>query len=518
MSLYPPTFNFGGDVIDHIARTADGPALIWANAAGEERRFAYSDIARLSAKLASSLARQGVAKGDRVIVMLPRIPEWQIAMVACFKLGAIPIPCIEMLTGKDIAYRVVCAEAKVAIARAEQIDKFTGLEVAVRVSVGEAVDWLSFDALVDAGDIGFEPVRMAAEDPAILYFTSGSTGQPKGVLHAARATYVWRQSATDWLDLRRDDLIWATADTGWSMAGTAILVGPWSVGACAFFYDGPFDAAERLRQLSRYGVSIYCAPATELLRVVDNDMAAHDLSRLRRTTSAGESLSPVIVERWRHATGHAIAEGYGQTETLISICYPPDQPYRRGSAGRPMAYNDVRIIAGGRELPRGEIGDIAIRAPNPQIMLGYWKDAERTADCYAEGPDGRWFVTGDRGSQDEDGFIYHQGRTDDVINSSGYRIGPSEIEDVLLAHPAVAEVAVVGGPDEQRGEIVVAFVVARGEAGPSLASDLQAFVRGATAPYKYPRSVRFVGELPKTLTGKIQRNVLRELLVRESEC
>lgn len=519
---FPEHFNFGGDVVDHFARTADGPALIWTNAAGEERRYNYSDIARLTARLASSLARAGVAKGDRVVVMLPRIPEWQIAMVACLKLGAIPIPCIEMLTAKDLAYRVEQAEATTVIARAEHVGKFDDVaeRLHVRCAVGEAPGWDSFAAFVAAGDETFEPVRVRAEDPVILYFTSGSTGQPKGVLHSARGLYMWRYSAIEWLDLKPTDVMWCTADTGWSKAGTSILFGPWSCGSTVFFYDGPFDAAERLSLIEKYGVTVYCAAGTELLRVLDENFREFDLSHLRRTVSAGEALLPVAIERWRAATGHFVAEAFGQTESLMSVGYTPDLPLRPGSAGRPLAYNEVAIVNdAGQILPAGEEGAIAIRAPNPQLMLGYWKSPEQTEACYVDGLDGRWFISGDRGMADAEGYIFHRGRRDDVINSAGYRIGPSEVEDILLGHPAVAECGVVGAPDRARGEIVMAWVVPRQGFQPNdaLAKDLQETVKRVTAPYKYPRAIRFVDELPKTLTGKIQRNLLRAWAVADVE-
>jgi acetyl-CoA synthetase len=512
---YPATFNFGGDVVDHFARTGDKTALIWVNADGDEARYLFSDIARLSAKLASSLSARGVGKGDRVLILLPRIPEWQIAMVACTKLGAVAVPCIEMLTAKDIAYRAKRSEATAIVARAEHALKFAEIidQFSVKVSVGDAPGWEPFAALIEEGSADFSPVVTNAEDPVLLYFTSGSTGQPKGVLHAARGIYFWRHSATEWLDLKPADTMWCTADTGWSKAATSILIGPWSCGASVLFYDGPFDAAERLRLIERYGVTVFCGSSTELLRILDQDMAAHDLSRLRRTVSAGEALSNVAIERWLATTGHGIAEGYGQTESLMSIGYRSDTLYRAGSTGKPLAHNDVGIIDEfGRIQPPGEEGDIAIRVPNPQLMLGYWQDVERTADCYMDGVDGRWFITGDRGMSDADGYIYHRGRRDDVINSSGYRIGPSEVEDVLLSHGAVAEAAVVGAPDAARGEIVMAFIVLQpGVSGDdALVRDLQDAVKTTTAPYKYPRSIRFVAELPKTLTGKIQRNILRE--------
>lgn len=512
----PETFNFGADVVDRIAREADGPALIWANAAGEEKRFSFSDMSRLTARFASALAARGIGKGDRVLVMLPRIPEWQIAMVGCLKLGAVPIPAIEMLTAKDIAYRVRHAGVKAVVARAGQAEKFAEVrrEVPVRLSVGEAPGFEPLDAAMADGDEGFVPAVVAAEDPAILYYTSGSTGQPKGVLHAARGLYAWRGSALTWLDLRRGDTIWCTADTGWSKAGTSILFGPWSCGAASFFYDGPFDPRERLRLLEKYGVTVYCAPGTELFRVVDAGVQEHDLSRLRHTVSSGETLNTTVAARWRAATGLPILEAYGQTETLMTLLNYLCVPTREGSMGKPLPGLDLDIIdASGRRLPAGEEGDIALLTPNPQMMLGYLSDPVRTAESHVEGPEGRWFITGDLGVKDADGYFYHRGRNDDVINSAGYRIGPAEVENALLEHPAVQECAAVAAPHDERGEIVKAFVVLRagftGDA--ALVAALQDHVKHVTAPYKYPRAIEFLGELPKTMTGKVQRKVLRDL-------
>ncbi|MFG1372009.1 AMP-binding protein [Xanthobacter oligotrophicus] len=512
----PETFNFAADVVDHLARTADGPALIWANAAGEERRFSFSDMARLTARFASALAARGVRKGDRVLVMLPRIPEWQVAMVGCLKLGAVPIPCIEMLTAKDIAYRVRHAGARAVVARAEHAEKFADVmsEVPVRLALGAAPGFEPLAEALAAGDEAFAPVDVAADDPAVLYYTSGSTGQPKGVLHAARGLYAWRGSAIHWLDLRHGDTIWCTADTGWSKAGTSILFGPWSCGAASFFYDGPFDPKQRLRLLEKYGVTVYCAPGTELFRVVDAGVYEHDLSHLRHTVSSGETLNPAVAARWQKATGIPILEAYGQTETLMTLLNYPCVPTREGSMGKPLPGLDLAIIDGaGRRLPPGAEGDIAILTPNPQMMLGYLDDPERTASAYVEGPEGRWFVTGDLGMVDEDGYFYHRSRNDDVINSAGYRIGPSEVENALLDHPAVQECAAVAAPHDERGEIVKAFVVLRagfvGDA--ALVAALQDHVKRVTAPYKYPRAIAFLDELPKTMTGKVQRKVLRDL-------
>lgn len=518
----PETFNFGTDVVDRMARDHDGPALVAENAAGEIRRFSFSDIARLTDRLANGLRARGVKKGDFVLIMLPRIPEWQLAVVAALKLGAVPIPCIEMLTEKDLAYRINNSGARAVICRAAQSEKFSELAsgLDVRISVGEAQGWEEFHQVIDSATGDFEPALVAAEDPAIMYYTSGSTGNPKGVLHASRGLYSWWVSAAWWLDLEPGDLIWCTADTGWSKAGTSILFGPWARGACSLFYDGPFDAAERLRLLRRHQVNVYCAPATELARVAEEANAGLDLPALRRTVSAGEAVSVTIAQKWMDAAGMPISEAYGQTETLMIVLNHLGSPVKPGSMGRPSPGSTIAILdAQGNEVPVGEEGDIALLTPNPQLMLGYWKEPARTASCFRNGPAGRWYITGDRGMKDKDGHLWYRGRIDDIINSSGYRIGPSEVEDVLLAHPAVQECAVVGKPDPARGEIVMAFVLPRNleEAGEELARLLQEHCKAQTAPYKYPREIVFVESLPKTLTGKIKRSELRDIVVGRTE-
>jgi len=511
----PETFNFGADVVDHHAAHGDGWALVWADGAGREERYRYSDMSRLTNRFASMLAMLGVGKGDRVIVMTPRTPHWQIAIVGCLKLGAVPIPCIEMLTAGDLDYRVRHSGAEAAVTLARNAEKFAGLHdlLPVRVAVGAAEGWSDYDALMAEADEGFAPVAVGAEDPAILYYTSGSTGHPKGVTHAARALYAWWVSAAYWLDLSTGDTIWCTADVGWSKAGTSILFGPWSRGACAFFYDGPFEPRERLRLLAKYGVTVYCAAGTELYRVVDEDVSGFDLSNLRRTVSAGESVNPVISERWREVMGMPISEAYGQTETLMTVLNYPVMPVKPGSMGLPSPGTVADVLdADGRRLPVGEEGNLAILTPNPQIMLGYKDDPVRTAESFIDGPDGRWFLTGDLARKDEEGYLFYTGRSDDVINSSGYRIGPLEVENALLEHESVLECAAVSSPDAERGQIVKAFIVLReGVAGsPALVAELQDHAKRVTAPYKYPRAVEFVEALPKTATGKIRRRALRD--------
>lgn len=512
----PETFNFATDVVDAWAAESDGLALVWENAAGEAAALRYSDVARLSSRMASALAAAGVGKGDRVIVMLPRIPEWQIALVACLRIGAVAVPCIEMLTARDIAYRVRNAEAKAAICRAEQVGKFAGLggEVPVRVAIGDAPGWTSWTEAMASGTEASLSAVIGIEDPALMYYTSGSTGHPKGVLHAARALYVWRVQAYLWLDLEPGDRIWCTADTGWSKAGTSVIWGPWSAGATAFFYDGPFVPSERLRLLGKHKVSIFCASSTEILRLVNEPIEAYDLSALRRTVSAGEAMSPVAAERWQKATGSLVAEAYGQTEALMMVLNYPSEPVRLGSMGRPQPGLDIDVVddAGVRQ-PAGVEGHVALRCPSPHLMLGYWKDPGRTAQCLIESAEGQWYLSGDRGTKDADGYFWYAGRADDVINSAGYRIGPIEVENALLEHAAVQECAVVPSPDSERGEVVKAFVVLKDgyAASDALRRELQEHVKAVTAPYKYPRRVEFVCEIPKTVTGKIRRRTLRDM-------
>jgi acyl-coenzyme A synthetase/AMP-(fatty) acid ligase len=511
----PETFNFGADVVDRWARERDGKALIWENAAGDTATYTYSDLSRLSNRLANVLRARGVGKGDRVIVMLPRLPQWFVALIAVSKLGAVPVPCIEMLTERDLEYRVRNAEARAVICRAEQVGKFAAVqdEVAVRIALGAAPGWLDWEReLAGAADTA-EPAVVRADDPAIMYYTSGSTGHPKGVVQAAHAVYAWRVSAIYWLDLRPGEVIWCTADTGWSKAATSILLGPLSCGATSLFFDGPFDPGNRLALLRRHGVTVYCAPGTELTRVVNEVSSRADLGRLRRVVTAGEALNPAVAQRWERATGIRIDEAYGQTEALMMTLNYPGEPVRYGSMGRPAPGIDLDVIdAQGRRLPAGQEGEVALKLPSPHMMLGYWKDPERTRACLVDTPDGRWYLSSDRAVKDADGYFWYRGRSDDVINSAGYRIGPLEVENALAEHPAVQICAVVGSPDQERGEIVKAFVILREGVAPTpeLTHALQEHVKTVTAPYKYPRAIEYVQQLPLTVTGKVHRRALRD--------
>ncbi len=510
----PAEFNFATDVVDAWAQDEDRIALIAVDDAGSEHTYTYADIAAASCRLANLLAAQGLGQGDRVVVMLPRIAQWQIAMVAAMRLGAVPIPCITMLTAKDVAYRVRHSGAVGAITMATECAKYAGLEgLKVKVCVGDAPAGWTPMAEADAQRAECPAATVACEDPAILYYTSGSTGAPKGVTHSARSIWAWRYSAEFWLGLSEADRIWCTADTGWSKAGTSILFGPWSRGASVLFYDGPFDPAKRLALLERYRVTCFCAAATELRRLIREDVAQCDLSRLKATVSAGESVNPEVIDRWYALTGTTVLDGYGQTETLMTVTNRPGRTVKPGSMGVPLPGLEIAVYdtEANSVLPHGA-GELVLALPCPQLMLGYWQDEERTAQTRVSVDGRQWYTTGDNVEIDDDGYVFYTGRADDIINSSGYRIGPQEVENALSEHEAVLECAVVGVPDDARGEVVKAWVVlAPGVAGDdALIEALQAHTKAVTAPYKYPRQIAFVEDLPKTVSGKIRRNVLRE--------
>lgn len=508
----PDTFNFSADVVDRWADDPERIALITVDEAGNEATYTYADISAAASRLAHLLADHGLKQGDRIVVMLPRIAEWQIAMVAVTRMGAVPIPCITMLTASDLAYRVEHSSAVGAICPTADCEKFDGLdELTVRVAVGDAPDgWVSTAEAADKSP-EFTPATVAIEDPAILYYTSGSTGSPKGVTHPARSLWAWSNSAIHWLGLSVDERTWCTADTGWSKAGTSILFGPWSQGASVLFYDGPFVPAERFALLERYEVTCFCAAATELRRLILEDTSGFDLSKLRSTVSAGESVNPEIIDRWRDISGTTVLDGYGQTETLMTVTNRPGRQVKPGSMGQPLPGVQVAVRTVDEIAASTGAGELLIRLPNPQVMLGYWEDPDRTESTTITLGDSQWFATGDNVEIDHEGYVFYTGRADDIINSAGYRIGPQEVENALIRHPAVQECAVVGVPDTDRGELVKAWVVlADGHVGSDdLVAALQAHTKATTAPYKYPRAISFADELPKTVTGKLRRNVLR---------
>jgi acyl-coenzyme A synthetase/AMP-(fatty) acid ligase len=510
----PTHFNFGADVVDRWADNPDHLALIWCDEEGDERRFTFADISRLSNRCANLLAALGLRRGDRILVMLPRLPEWQIAMLGALKLGAIPIPCIDMLTSGDVAYRIAHSGARGAVTTAASVGKFDeSSPLAVRLSVGAAPGWLEFAGGLADHPEDFAPAPLDADEPAIIYYTSGSTGKPKGVTHASRALFAWRVSAWYWPLLTPSDVMWCTTDTGWSKAGTSILFGPWSCGSAVLFYNGRFDSDKRFELLEKYHVTVFCAAATEFRQLVLQELRGRDLSALRLAISAGETVNPEIIERWRALTGLSLLDGYGQTETLMTVLNYPAVPVKPGSMGRPLPGTRIAVFdSNNRPVTAGEPGRLMIRLPNPQVMLGYWNDPALTRAATVEAGGATWFDSGDIVRLDADGYVFFVGRADDLINSAGYRIGPAEVENAVSEHPAVQECAAIGSPDAERGEVVKAFVVLRPEAvgSEALAKEIQEHVKRVTAPYKYPRRIEFVDSLPKTPTGKIRRRQLRD--------
>jgi acetyl-CoA synthetase/medium-chain acyl-CoA synthetase len=472
-------------------------------------------VQQASNQLMNALAGLGLRRGEPLMVMLPRVPAWQIAMVGGLKLGALVVPCTATLRAKDIAYRARHSGARAIVTTVEQAAEVdtalpAGSELPIRVALGGAPSgWHDFDGLLARAATTGTPARTAGTEPALCYYTSGTTREPKAVLHGHAYPFAHRYTGELWLDLRRTDLHWTTSDTGWAKAAYGVLFGPWMTGTPVFMYHGRFDPERELDLLRRNEISVFCAPPTEYRLLVKQPLARWRLPRLRHCTGAGEPLNPEVIHAWNDAFGVMIHDGYGQTETALLAANLPGLPIRAGAMGKPFPGHDLRVIdAQGAELPPDEVGDLAVRGTTPAMFLEYWKNPDETAACRR----GEWYLTGDRARRDEDGYLWFVGRADDVIISAGYRIGPFEVESALLEHDAVLESAVVASPDADRGEVVKAFVVLREGRAPSeaLARELQEHVKRTTAPYKYPRAVEFVASLPKTVSGKIRRVELRE--------
>jgi acyl-coenzyme A synthetase/AMP-(fatty) acid ligase len=520
MSQTAPHFNFARDVVDDWShRRPDALAFWWVDESGEhELKLTFRELSQRFHQAASFFHQQGIRRGDRVLVMLPRIPQWWIAMLGLIRLGAVPMPGTPLLTAKDIQYRVQTAEASAILtdaAGADRADDFSGIRI---VAGGKHAGWISFDEGIEKADADFNPEPTLADDPGILYFTSGTTGFPKMVLHT-QSSYGMGHRITGelWLDLKPTDVHWNLCDTGWAKAAWSSLFGPWHMGACVFAVDsrGRFDPVAALQTLARYPITTWCAPPTALRLMVRENLAAYRFPVLRHCVSAGEPLNPEVIATWQAATGLTIYEGYGQTETVVLIGNFRSRglPIRPGSMGQPSPGFTVAVLDGSlNELPADREGELAIRV-KPHRPLGmfreYWRNPAENAARFQ----GDWYLTGDVARRDKDGYYWFVGRADDVIKSSGYRIGPFEVESALIEHPAVMEAAVVGKADELRNQVVMAYVVLRKGCVPcdSLKHELQEHCKRVTAPYKYPREIEFVTELPKTISGKIRRVELRKM-------
>uniref|UniRef100_A0A8C6NFJ0 medium-chain acyl-CoA ligase n=1 Tax=Melopsittacus undulatus TaxID=13146 RepID=A0A8C6NFJ0_MELUD len=523
----PKYFNFASDVLDkwsQIKKEQKGPsnpALWWINGKGDEIKWSFEELGFLSQKVANMLSGPcSLESGDRVLVILPRIPEWWLLSIACMRTGVIIIPGSTQLTAQDIYYRLLASKAKCIITTdvlAPVVDSVASksqfLKTKVIVSESRRDNNLSF--LVRAASAIHNCVKTKSQDPMAIYFTSGTTGSPKMVEHSYGSFGLgFFLLGRYWMDLTPSDILWNMSDTAWVKAAAGSIFGPWFQGSCVFIHAMPqFDARETLNTLCRYPVTTLCTAPTAYRMLVQHDLTRYAFKALKHCLTAGEPLNPDVMAQWKSQTGLNIYEGYGQTEIGMACANTKETKIKPGSLGKAAPHYDIQIIdENGSVLPPGKEGDIAIKVDAKwpfTFFTRYVDDPVKTASTIR----GNFYVTGDRGSMDEDGYIWFMGRSDDVIISSGYRIGPFEIESALIEHPAVAESAVVSSPDPIRGEVVKAFVVLspsfKSQDPKKLTRELQDYVRKVTAPYKYPRKIEFVQQLPKTISGKIRRNELK---------
>lgn len=554
---YPDNFNFGYDVVDDIAvNDPDRRAMIWCNPEGEEHIFTFADMKRWSDKTANFLVDQGIKRGDYVLVVLRRHYQFWFVATALAKIGAVMVPATFMLKEHDLEYRlngasissIICTSvgeiSQIADNVIDECPTVTsrilvngagggttkcddeGNLIAVAGTVGAALSgeegicaasierkgWVDFNSGVRAASEVFERRDTVAAEPMLMYFSSGTSGNPKMVLHNSGYAVAHLITAKHWHNVQPDGVHFTIADTGWGKAVWGKYYGQWLMEACVLTYDfDRFNAGEILSLISKYQVTTLCCPPTMYRLMMSENFDAYDLSSLQYSTTAGEALNPDLFNFWKEHTGLTIFEGFGQTETPLTIANLKHSTPRSGSMGKPVPLYDVEIQRDdGSRCNTGETGEICIRMePRPAgIMMEYYRDPEKTANAIYDG----WYHTGDTAWVDEDGYFWYVGRNDDVIKSSGYRIGPFEIESELLEHEAVRECAVTGVPDPVRGFAVKATVVlADGFTGSDeLTRELQAWVKHRTAPYKYPRIVEYVDALPKTVNGKIRRVAIRQ--------
>ena len=473
--------NFAHDVVE---RADPGRlALVERPRDGRRREWTFGEIAREAAGLAARLDELGVRRGDVVLTLVGNRPEWVTTMVACFRQGYVVLPCTEQLRPKDLRLRLAVAQPAAVVC-----DERNREALAASGWDGPTV-WAPWDELGDR--VAPPPAELEAADACLITFTSGTAGEPKAVVHAQRYLAGQQLQAEHWLDARPGDLVWCTAASGWSKSARNVFIAPWIRGAAAMLHDARFDAHERLELLAEEPVAVLCMAPTEY-RVIAKRADPRGTPKLRGLVAAGEALNPEVLRAWHEATGLWVRDGYGQTETGQLTGMPVGRNAVPGSMGRPLP--GIRAWVDDGEL-------VVDPATVPTFFRGYFGE---------DAPSGPW-RTGDRVVQDGQGFLFFEGRTDDVIISAGYRIGPFEVESALVEHPAVAEAAVVAAPDEERGAVVRAVVVLRDGHAPSdvLARELQDHVKAQTAPYKYPRVVDFVAELPKTASGKVRRAALR---------
>jgi len=517
----PEYYNFASQVDQWADKHPEKTAILVVQETGETVSLTYRELRSYSNRIANGLASLGIGRGDKVVVLVPRGIEAYGIYLALNKMGAVIMPGSEMLRSKDIEYRVNHAQAKAVIGFtgvAEEVDAIRPACSSLQhvIMVGDCrPGWLQLDALTEGQSDEYNCVQTRSDELAFLSYTSGTTGGPKGVMHVHGWPYAHLAVAASlWLDVKENDVVWATAGPGWAKWIWSPFVSTLGMGATAFVYKGRFVPETYLSLMQEYPISVLCATPTEYrLMAKVSGLESYQLKALRSACSAGEPLNREVIDTFRRVFGITVRDGYGQTENTLLVGTFVGMEPRPGSMGRPSPVVRVAIVdEEGQEVPVGQVGDIAVDREMVALFRGYLNDPERTAKAFR----GNWYVTGDQGRMDEDGYIWFEGRSDDIIISGGYTIGPFEVEDALVKHPSVAECAAVASPDPERGHVVKAFVVLKqGFTGSEqLIQELQDHVKRLTAPYKYPRKIEFVTELPKTTSGKIRRVELR---LREKE-
>ncbi|HWI49989.1 MAG TPA: acyl--CoA ligase [Rummeliibacillus sp.] len=513
--IAPENYN----LVEEIERFAENPeklAILFENDLGSKENITYDGLIRRANQVANVFVNHGLQKGDVVLIMVPRLIDAYITYVAALKAGLVVIPSSEMLRAKEIDYRLVHSNAKAVIAYEPFIDQFDQVQHLKDVQqyvIGQAhTPWIPMIQEAEKESEEFENTKTKSEDMAFLSYTSGTTGNPKGVVHTHGWAYAHlKTAAAHWLGIREGDVVWATASPGWQKWIWSPFLSVLGSGATGFVFNGRFHADKYLSLLEKYKIQVLCCTPTEyrVMAKVDH-LANYDLSALHSAVSAGEPLNQEVINIFKRAFNLDVRDGYGQTENTLLIGNLKGVPTKPGAMGKPTPGNVVDVIdEDGQPCPEGVVGDIAVHRSTPALFKEYLNDPERTARQFR----GDYYVTGDRAKKDEDGYFFFEGRNDDIIISSGYTIGPFEVEDALVKHPEVQECAVIASPHEVRGNIVKAFIVLKdaSKASEELVKKLQDHVKKLTAPYKYPRAIEFVKELPKTSSGKIRRIELREL-------